>query len=182
MEFCEVASMSMELLGSDHFDIFYPPADAARAKRNLIEGVIRLLPWIATIDSFQHWIYTHPSHDRAERQAHWIGLLDRFSSQLDWTGYEPVRESLWQRQGHLFHSPFYYIEYGIAQLGALQLWTKSRTDPHAALTGYRSALSLGGTRPLPDLFAAAGIVFDFSQKTLGPLMAAMGEELERLPR
>jgi oligoendopeptidase F len=92
-----------------------------------------------------------------------------------------VRESLWQRQAHLFHSPFYYVEYGIAQLGALQLWMKARHDPHRALANYRAALALGGTRPLPQLFAAAGIVFDFSQKTLKPLMEALVQELDRLP-
>lgn len=108
--------------------------------------------------------------------------MDRFSGTVDWTGWEPVRQSLWQRQGHLFHAPFYYVEYGIAQLGALQLWMKAKENPRQALAHYRSALSLGGTRPLPQLFAAAGIVFDFSQKTLRPLMNALEEELENLPR
>jgi oligoendopeptidase F len=181
MEFCEVASMSMELLGADHFDVFYPDAEASRAKRVLLEGITRLLPWIATIDSFQHWIYTHPGHTRGQRTTEWLRLLDRFSSQLDWTGHEDARAAYWQRQLHLFHVPFYYIEYGIAQLGALQLWLKSRQDPHRALAGYRAALALGGTRPLPELFAAAGISFDFSPKTLRPLMAALREELDQLP-
>jgi len=181
MEFCEVASMSMELLGADHFDVFYPEAEASRAKRVLLEGITRLLPWIATIDSFQHWIYTHPGHTRGQRTTEWLRLLDRFSSQLDWTGHEDARAAYWQRQLHLFHVPFYYIEYGIAQLGALQLWLKSRQDPHRALAGYRAALALGGTRPLPELFAAAGISFDFSPKTLRPLMAALREELDQLP-
>jgi oligoendopeptidase F len=182
IEFCEVASMSMELLGADHFDVFYPDAaDAARAKRAKLEGIVHLLPWIATIDSFQHWIYTHPSHTRAQRTAEWLRLQDRFVSRIDWTGYEPARAALWQRQNHLFHVPFYYIEYGIAQLGALQLWLKAKHDPHGALAGYRSALALGGTRPLPDLFAAAGIAFDFSAKTLRPLLAALRDELQELP-
>jgi oligoendopeptidase F len=182
MEFCEVASMSMELLGSEHLSVFYNEADTARAKRKLIEGIIYFFPWMAIIDSFQHWLYTHPAHDRQERKSVWLSLLDRFSGVVDWTGWEPARESLWQRQGHLFHAPFYYVEYGIAQLGALQLWMKARQDPHQALANYRSALALGGTRPLPRLFAAAGIEFDFSQKTLRPLMDALEEELERLPR
>jgi oligoendopeptidase F len=182
MEFCEVASMSMELLGSPHLDVFYNEADAQRARRTLIEGIIRFFPWMATIDSFQHWIYTHPKHSRQQRQETWLALLDRFGSKLDWTGWEAIRQSQWQRQGHLFHAPFYYIEYGIAQLGALQLWMKSKQDPRAALNNYRAALALGGTKPLPQLFAAAGIVFDFSEKTLHPLMAAMEEELEVLPR
>ncbi len=181
MEFCEVASMSMEMLGSEHFDVFYNEADAARARKMLIEGIIRFFPWMATIDTFQHWLYTHPSHTRAQRTDQWLSILDRFGGSTDWTGYENIRQSSWQRQLHLYHNPFYYVEYGIAQLGALQLWLKARQDPNRALSNYRAALKLGGTRPLPDLFSAAGIRFDFSQKMLGPLMAAMSEELASLP-
>jgi oligoendopeptidase F len=146
-----------------------------------MEGVIRFLPWMAIIDSFQHWIYTHPGHSRSERTTEWLRLLDRFSAGVDWTGYDAARESQWQRQLHLFHAPFYYIEYGIAQLGALQLWMKSMQDPHQALANYRAALALGGTRTLPELFAAAGIAFDFSEKTLRPLMNALREELDSMP-
>jgi len=182
MEFCEVASMSMELLGSEHLDIFYNDADAARARRKGIEGIIRFFPWMATIDMFQHWLYAHPGHTADQRTEHWLSLMDRFSGGIDWTGYEPARAACWQRQLHLFHAPFYYIEYGIAQLGALQLWVASKTNPRKALANYRSALALGGTRPLPELFAAAGIHFDFSEKTLGPLMRAMAEELSQLPK
>ena len=177
MEFCEVASMSMELLGADHFDEFYNDADAARAKRNLFEGIIRFLPHMATIDSFQHWLYTHPGHTADERTAYWLSLLERFGGDVDWTGHEAARAASWQKQLHLFHVPFYYVEYGIAQLGALQLWMKSRHDPRQALANYRAALSLGGTRPLPELFATAGIRFDFSRKTLLPLIDAIREEL-----
>jgi oligoendopeptidase F len=182
MEFCEVASMSMELLGSAHLNVFYDLPDANRARRNLIEGIIRFLPWMATIDSFQHWLYTNPKHTRAARLRTWLGLLDRFGSKLDWSGFEETRESLWQRQTHLFGSPFYYIEYGIAQLGALQLWMHSRQDARGAIERYRAALALGGTRPLPELFEAAGIEFDFSEKTLRPLMKAMEDELIRLQK
>jgi oligoendopeptidase F len=182
MEFCEVASMSMELLGSEHFDVFYANADdAARARRKMIEGIINILPWIAIIDSFQHWLYTNPGHSPAERTSHWLALLNRFMPDIDWTGYESARASHWQRQLHLFHVPFYYVEYGIAQLGALQLWLKAQHDPHGALRGYRSALELAGAKPLPELFAAAGIVFDFSAKTVGPLTAALVRELEAGP-
>jgi oligoendopeptidase F len=181
MEFCEVASMSMELLGAEHFDVFYNPADAARARRNMIEGIIRFFPWMATIDSFQHWLYQNPGHTREQRKTEWLRLSDRFGGNVDWTGLEKVRESNWQRQLHLFHSPFYYIEYGIAQLGALQIWLKSKEDPRRALSNYRAALKLGGTKPLPELFGAAGIRFDFSEKTLKPLMNALAEELASLP-
>ena len=181
MEFCEVASMSMELLGSEHLDVFYNQADVARAKRTLYEGIVRFFPWMATIDTFQHWLYTHPNHTQAERTAQWLSILDRFSGDVDWSGLGAIRESSWQRQLHLFHYPFYYIEYGIAQLGALQLWLKAMEDPRRALANYRAALSLGGTRPLPELFSAAGIRFDFSEQTLKPLMDTLESELAALP-
>ena len=182
MEFCEVASMSMEALGCEHFEVFYDdPVDAARAKRTYLEFVLRSFPWVAIIDGFQHWLYTHPGHTRAERTAAWLRLMDRFYGRQDWTGHEAAREALWHRQLHLFHVPFYYVEYAIAQLGALQLWMKARQDPRRAIANYRAALALGGTRPLPELFAAAGITFDFSEKTLRPLMNELREELDRLP-
>ena len=181
MEFCEVASMSMELLGSEHLDVFYSETDMARAKRTLFEGIVRFFPWMATIDTFQHWLYTHPDHTQAERTSQWLSILNRFGGDVDWSGLEPIRESSWQRQLHLFHYPFYYIEYGIAQLGALQLWLKAMEDPRRALANYRAALSLGGTRPLPELFAAAGIRFDFSEQTLKPLMDSLESELAALP-
>jgi oligoendopeptidase F len=181
MEFCEVASMAMELFGSDHLDVFYDEADANRAKRVHFEGIIRFFPWMATIDSFQHWLYTNPGHSRAARTKVWLELMERFGSKLDWSGWETAREAWWQRQLHLFHVPFYYVEYGIAQLGALQLWTKAKQDPQRALANYRAGLKLGGTRPLPELFGAAGIHFDFSERTLRPLMDAVADELRRLP-
>lgn len=183
IEFCEVASMSMELLACDHFDLFYPgsPESAARAKRFQLEGNIRTLAWIATIDAFQHWIYTHPTHTRAQRTQTWLDIRRRFMGEVDFSGLEPFHESLWQHQLHLFHLPFYYIEYGIAQLGALQLYLKSQQDLPTALSNYRHALSLGGTKPLPDLFKAAGLHFDFSEKTVRPLVAAVREELAALP-
>ncbi len=182
MEFCEVASMSMEALGSEHLDVFYPnPEEAARAKRTFLEGVIRFFPWMATIDQFQHWLYTHPGHTSAERTKQWISILDRFGSITDWTGYEDIRASSWQRQLHLFHVPFYYVEYGIAQIGALQLWRRASENPQRALANYRAALKLGGTRPLPELFETAGLRFDFSLKTIEPLINAVRDELASLP-
>jgi oligoendopeptidase F len=172
----------MEGLGSDHFDVFYDdPALAARAKRSYLEGVIRSFPWIAMIDSFQHWLYTHPGHTRQDRTAEWLRLMDRFYGRQDWSGYEVAKEALWHRQLHLFHLPFYYVEYGIAQLGALQLWMKAREDPRRAISNYRAALALGGTRPLPELFSAAGIRFDFSERTLRPLVNELRMELAALP-
>jgi oligoendopeptidase F len=182
MEFCEVASMSMELLGCEHFDVFYAnPSDAARAKRFQLEGNLRVLAWIATIDSFQHWIYTHPNHTPAERTAQWLEIRAKYMGDVDFSGLTAEHEAFWQRQLHLFHYPFYYIEYGIAQLGSIQLWLRSQEDVSAAIDNYRHALGLGGTRTLPDLFKAAGLEFDFSEKTVGPLVRAVGEELNRLP-
>jgi oligoendopeptidase F len=188
IEFCEVASMSMELLGGGHLDRYYGAgtpgqADAARARRTHLEGIVRLLPWIATIDLFQHWLYTHPGHTAAQRTEAWLQIHRRFSSpRVDWSGLEEVRRRLWQRQPHLFAHPFYYVEYGIAQLGALGVWHNYRHDPRGALEALLAAFALGGTRPLPELFAAAGVPFDFSAAAVEPRMRAVGEELDRLPR
>jgi oligoendopeptidase F len=180
MEFCEVASMSMELLAAPHLTEFYSEADAARARRTHLEGIIGLLPWIATIDAFQHWIYTHPKHTRAERRKHWLSLMKRFGGIEDWSGFEDSRAYLWHRQMHLFGSPFYYIEYGIAQLVALQMWLQSKKNLKGAIRNYRKALSLGGSRPLPALFEAAKIKFDFGPKTVKPLVNAIHGELDEL--
>ena len=145
-----------------------------------MQGIISLFPWIATIDAFQHWIYTHPDHTREQRAQQWLALRQRFGGIEDWSGYESALEALWQKQLHLFDVPFYYIEYGIAQIGALQLWRNARHDKAAALKQYREALALGGSRPLPELWAAAGLTFDFSEKTLQPLIEMVQEELGRL--
>ncbi len=180
IEFCEVASMSMELLGNEHLEMFYNAADANRARRDHLEGIIEIFPWIATVDAFQHWIYTHPGHTRAERTQAWLGLMDRFGGDVDWTGFEKVRANLWHRQLHIFLHPFYYVEYGIAQLGALQVWANSKRNKGEALKAYRRGLSLGGSKPLPELFEAAGCRFDFSAETVKPLVALVRTELDKL--
>jgi len=180
IEFCEVASMSMELLGNEFIEAFYNAPDAQRARRDHLEGIVEIFPWIATVDAFQHWIYSHPGHSRAERTAAWRGLMDRFGGDVDWSGYEKTRVNLWHRQLHIFLHPFYYVEYGIAQLGALQVWANSKTDKVKALNEYKQALALGGSRPLPELFAAAGCRFEFDVKTLKPLVRLVREELEKL--
>lgn len=180
LEFCEVASMSLELLGNEHLDCFYGPAEAGRARRDHLEGIVELFPWIATVDAFQHWLYTHPGHTRAERAAAWRTLLDRFGGEVDWSGYELARASLWHRQPHIFLSPFYYVEYGIAQLGALQVWANARKDRAAALRAFHHGLALGGSRPLPELFAAAGCRFDFSRETLRPLVSMVRDAWAKL--
>jgi oligoendopeptidase F len=180
IEFCEVASMSMELLGNEFIEEFYSAADANRARRVHLEGVVGVFPWIATVDAFQHWIYTHPAHTRAERVAAWLELMDRFGGDVDWSGYEAARANLWHRQLHIFLHPFYYIEYGIAQLGALQVWANSKRDKTKALNDYKKSLALGGSRPLPELFSAAGCRFEFSSQTIEPLTKLLREELGKL--
>lgn len=181
IEFAEVASMTMELFADDLLDEFYDEADAARAKRKHLEGIIGLLPWIARVDAFQHWIYTHPEHSRQERTEAWLALEERFEPPTDWSGFESAREAGWQRQLHIFCYPFYYIEYGIAQLGALQIWDTFKRDPELGLGNYRAALKLGGSRPLPELFRAAGARLRFDAEVVGPLMERIGRELETLP-
>ncbi len=180
IEFCEVASMSMELLGNEFIEEFYSPADGNRARRTHLEGIIGVLGWIATVDAFQHWIYTHPGHSRAERSAAWNQLMDRFAGDVDWSGFEDVRANLWHRQLHIFLYPFYYIEYGIAQLGALQVWANSKRDKAKALRDYKTALALGGSRPLPELFATAGCKFQFDAATIKPLVELARAELKKL--
>ncbi len=181
IEFAEVASMTMELFADDLLEEFYSPADAARAKRRHLEGILTLLPWIAWVDAFQHWLYTNPRHDRRQRSEAWLALAERFEPPTDWCGHEQARAAAWQRQLHLFCYPFYYIEYGIAQLGALQIWDAFRRDPAAAVRRYREALALGGSRPLPELFAAAGARFALDAATVAPLVESLREELAKLP-
>ncbi|HEX5398655.1 MAG TPA: M3 family oligoendopeptidase [Verrucomicrobiae bacterium] len=180
IEFCEVASMSMELLGNEFIEEFYASEDAKRARRVHLEGVVGVFAWIATVDAFQHWIYTHPDHTREERRTAWLELLDRFGGDVDWSGFEMARANLWHRQLHIFLHPFYYIEYGIAQLGALQVWASSKQDKAKALGDYKKSLALGGSRPLPELFQAAGCQFEFSRKTIQPLAKVLREELAKL--
>jgi oligoendopeptidase F len=180
IEFCEVASMAMELLGAEHLEVFYSPTDALRARTVHLEGVIGVFPWIATIDAFQHWLYSHPNHSRDERRAAWLALMDRFGGDVDWSGCELARANLWHKQLHVFLYPFYYVEYGIAQLGALQVWVNAQRDPAKALADYQAGLALGGSRPLPELFAKAGCRFDFGRETVQPLVARVSEALDRL--
>jgi oligoendopeptidase F len=181
IEFCEVASMSMELLGGEYLSVFYPdPEDFRRSRRKHLEGILGVLPWIARVDAFQHWIYTHPGHTVEEREGQWLALHRRFGGIEDWSGFEQAQRSWWHRQLHIFELPFYYIEYAIAQLGALQVWIRSKKDFNKAVADYWSALQLGGSKPLPELFERAGIRFDFGPAALNPLMKAVEEELDRL--
>jgi oligoendopeptidase F len=180
IEFCEVASMSMELLGNEFIENFYAAPEARRARRDHLEGIVEIFPWIATVDAFQHWVYSHPGHARADRQKAWTQLMDRFGGDVGWSGYEKARMNLWHRQLHIFLHPFYYVEYGIAQLGALQIWANSRRNKARAISEYHRSLGLGGSRPLPELFTAAGCRFDFSRQTVQPLVNLVKTELRGL--
>lgn len=181
MEFAEVASMSMELLTFPYLDKFYDARDADRARRDHLEGLCSRLPWIATIDAFQHWIYLNPGHTRKDREQFWLSLNDRFGAAVSWDGYADALRTLWHRQLHVFGLPFYYIEYGIAQLGALQMWVQSRRDPEGALRRYKEGLALGYSRPLPELFRASGLKFSFDPETMHALIQEVSRELDALP-
>ena len=181
-EMAEVASMAMELFTMDHWDVFFDnEEEMKRAKRHQLERVITIFPWIATIDKFQHWVYENPSHTIEERKENWLRILNEFAtSAIDYSGLEAFRSYNWQRQLHLFEVPFYYIEYGIAQLGAIGMWKQYRDNPEKALENYMKGLSLGGTKTLPELYAAAGIDFDFSPEKISELMIFVKNELEKL--
>jgi len=181
MEFCEVASMAMELLGGEHLNEFYGPKDLQRSNREHLEGIIQTLAWVANIDAFQHWLYEHPQHSSGERSRAWGTLYERFGGKfIDWSDLTEIKDHLWHRQLHIFEVPFYYIEYGIAQLGALQVWLNARRDPKKALADYKQGLALGGSRPVRDLYQAAGISFDFSESIIKPLVEAVADEWEKL--
>jgi oligoendopeptidase F len=164
MEIAEVASMAMELFALDYLDVYLDnPGDIRRATERQLERVLTIFPWIATIDKFQHWIYENPRYTQEELSSAWKRILEEFSSsEVDFSGLENYRASSWQRQLHLFEVPFYYIEYGIAQLGAIGLWMQFKNNKEKALDNYMNALKLGGTKTLPELYKAAGLVFDFS--------------------
>lgn len=179
-EFAEVASMSMELFSMNDWDVFFEKEEELkRAKEQQLERVITVFPWIATIDKFQHWVYENPEHTHDERKESWERILNEFTPQnLDISGLEHYRQYSWQKQLHLFEVPFYYIEYGIAQLGAIGLWQQFKKDKQAALNNYIHALSLGGTRPLPQLFEAARLKFDLSPEYIKELMEFVKSEME----
>ena len=182
MEIAEVASMSMELFTMDHWDVFFKDKqELRRAKIHQLERVITIFPWIATIDKFQHWIYENPGHSLEQREARWLSILEEFSSSVvNQEGLDAFRACSWQRQLHLFEVPFYYIEYGIAQLGAIGMWMQYQKNPKAALDNYIKALSLGGTRTLPELFEAAGLKFDLSPAHIKQLMDFVHVEMQAL--
>ncbi len=186
MEIAEVASMSMELLAAPYLTTadggFYDGGESARARTEHLEGMLLFWPFMAVVDGFQHWAYTHPQDAVVPEacDATWAGLWARFIPDVDFSGLEDVCATGWQRKLHIFQFPFYYIEYGLAQLGAAQVWANSLTDPSGALAAYRRALSLGATRPLPELYAAAGARLAFDAETLGRSVAVIEQTLGQL--
>lgn len=182
MEIAEVASMAMELFSMDHWQAFFDNAsDLQRAKEHQLERTITIFPWIAIIDKFQHWVYEHPQHSVEERTDAWMNILTEFStSAIDYTGLDAYRAIGWQRQLHLFEVPFYYIEYGIAQLGAIGLWMQYKKNPKQALDNYMNALSLGGTKTLPELYKAAGLEFNLTPAYIKNLMEFVKTEMDQL--
>lgn len=182
MEIAEVASMAMELFSMDHWQAFFEnEADLKRAKEHQLERTITIFPWIAIIDQFQHWVYEHPQHTVEERTSEWMRILNEFSTNsIDYTGLDEFRKIGWQRQLHLFEVPFYYIEYGIAQLGAIGLWMQYKQNPNNALENYMNALSLGGTKTLPELYKAAGLEFNLTPAYIKTLMEFVKTEMDQL--
>ncbi|MFN2136148.1 MAG: M3 family oligoendopeptidase [Candidatus Promineifilaceae bacterium] len=186
MEFAEVASMSMELLAAPYLTAdkggFYNDSQAARARIEHLQGIVLFLPYMAVVDAFQHWVYTHPEEasdpDACDRE--WGALWDRFMPGVDYSGLKDERVTGWHRKLHIFHSPFYYVEYGMAQVGALQIWQQALSDQAAAVAAYRRALALGGTKSLPELFEAAGIEFRFDISMLSELMDLVEKQLQLL--
>ncbi len=181
-EVAELASMSMEMLTMNLWNEFYKNEDdLKRAKKEQLETVLKILPWIAQIDEFQHWIYENATHTENQRTEKWVQLCNEYGTGLtDWTGFEFMQANSWQRQLHLFEVPFYYIEYGIAQLGALAIWKNSITDFKGTIENYKKALSFGYTKTLPDLYKAAGIKFDLSETYLAELVEFVKLELKQL--
>jgi oligoendopeptidase F len=182
MEVAELASMSMELISMDEWPIFFPnEKELKRAKRDQLEDIIETLPWVATIDKFQHWIYENPAHSLADRKKNWNIIFDQFAdTATDWLGLQEAKDYLWQKQLHLYEVPFYYIEYGMAQLGAIAVWRNFKKDKKKGLEAYQNALKLGNLTTIPEIYKAAGIKFDFSRAYIKELMSFVREELAKV--
>ncbi|MFN8166599.1 MAG: M3 family oligoendopeptidase [Bacteroidia bacterium] len=181
-EIAELASMSMELISMEHWHHFFPnPDDLKRAKREQLENVIEALPWIACVDAFQHWLYLNPKHTVEERTAEWKKLILGFTSSIiDWSTDQNALEAMWQKQLHLFEVPFYYIEYGMAQLGAIAVWRNYKQDPKKGVEQYLAALKLGYSRSIPEVYKEAGIRFDFSEQYIRELIEFVRSEMQKL--
>ncbi|MEJ8755837.1 M3 family oligoendopeptidase [Pontibacter sp. H259] len=181
-EVAELASMSMELISMDYWDTFFDDEDELRrAKKSHLESVLETFPWVATVDKFQHWIYEHPEQTTEERKQEWVNIFDQFNHQLvDWTGLEQYKPYMWQKQLHIFEVPFYYVEYAMAQLGAIAVWKNYKENPAEGLAAYKRALSLGYTVSIGEVYEAAGIKFDFSTAYIKSLVDFVQHEMEQL--
>jgi len=182
MEVAELASMAMELISMDQWQIFFPNGEELkRAKREQLEDIIETLPWVATIDKFQHWIYENPTHTFEQRKENWNRIFDQFADNVtDWSGLQEAKDYAWQKQLHLYEVPFYYIEYGMAQLGAIAVWRNYKLDRQKGLEGYMNALKLGYTKSIPEIYKAANIKFDFSKEYIRELMEFVRGELGKI--
>lgn len=181
-EVAELASMSMELLSMEEWNEFYADDNELnRAKREQLESLIKILPWIAQVDEFQHWLYVNYSHTKEERTEKWNQLSKEYGTGLvDWSGYEDIRNTSWQRQLHIFEVPFYYIEYGIAQLGAIGVWKNSLENKSKAINDYKEALKLAYTKSIPEIYSAANVEFNFGGKHIAELANFVDEQLKAL--
>ncbi len=181
-EVAELASMSMELMALDYYDIIYPdPAERNRSKKTQLSRTISVFSWVATVDAFQQWLYIHPNHTHEEREEKWVELYRRFQGdKVDWSGYEDSLRILWQKQLHIYEVPFYYIEYAIAQLGAIAIWKRFKEDPDQGLNDYLAALKLGYTKTIPEIYEAAGISFDFSSEYVKSCLTFCLEQYQKL--
>jgi|GEM_PF-618012 len=179
LEFCEVASMGLEMLAAPHFDEWWSNDDEARRALGFqLFSALQFWPFMAMIDGFQHAVYAEKNSTATSRNALWIEQSRRFKPHIDWTGYERFEALGWFSRPHVYTSPFYYIDYGIAQLGAMQLWRRSKVDYEGAVQDYLAGLSLGAQRSLPELFAATGLELDFSTRILADVVATLEREIE----
>lgn len=181
-EVAELASMSMELISMDHWDVYFDnPEELKRAKKDQLKDVLKTLPWVAVVDQFQHWIYTNPDHTNEQRAQAWKNSIEPFGKNFaDWSEHEYALENLWQKQLHIFEVPFYYIEYGIAQLGAIAVWKNYKNDPETGLSKYLDALKLGYTKTIKEIYETAGIEFNFSAAYVKELADFIKSELQKL--
>ena len=181
-EVAELASMSMELISMDNWDVYFDnKEDLKRAKRDQLFDVLKTLPWVAVVDQFQHWIYTNPDHSDEQRRQAWIEIYEPFGAGFaDWTDHPEAEANLWQKQLHIFEVPFYYIEYGMAQLGAIAVWKNYKENPQKGLQQYLAALKLGYTKTIREIYETAGIKFDFSAGYVKELAEFVKGEMEKL--
>jgi oligoendopeptidase F len=181
-EVAELASMSMELISMDNWNVYFDnEEDLKRAKRDQLFDVLKTLPWVAVVDQFQHWLYTNPDHTEVERTEAWLKIYEPFGAGFtDWSEHPLAEENLWQKQLHIFEVPFYYIEYGMAQLGAIAVWKNYKENPEKGLQQYLDALKLGYTKTITEIYETAGIKFDFSAGYVKELAEFVKAEMDKI--